>query len=1498
MLGRGGCVGSAWAHALVALVGVCGVLGVLAAPASADGWLANHSESDRQAIVDYMYKRAGRADVPYGGAPAQRAQEMSDQTSALASNPSAAAQRLADEELRAGQQAGLIPPSHVLAPILSPTAGNQGRFESGFAIGDSGHILYGKLAVTVGLPGGSPFSWSYLTWRDKGYPIYEGATVQQDPGAYLFADSGGFGVARWFDDPCPFSGFHWPTGASLQSGLPTSAKCLVPSHIPYVPPSLADILVDYPYIAENVPRSQQPLRPYDPRDGSFPTPPPPTVTVGGVEGALGPIFDGPDAGTLRPFIDNGLGVDGVKNPVTDPPPIPGGPQKPELNGPGRSPASPNLPRCLGGDPVDCATGNFSETQDDLVVGGLGELDLARTYNAQAAADATDRGRFGYGWADHYGQHLVIDAANDQVSVVGAQGEAVVFYANGDGSFQHAPWVQATLRRNDDGSYDYGLPDRSSSRFDAAGRLVAQRARDGNATTLHYDSDGNVADATAPGGRAISFAYNADGTVASATSSAGREVHYGYESGTLTSVTNARGGVWHFTYDGQHRLTHAEDPRGGHVDNTYDTQSRVTAQTDRRGHQTTWSYDGDVTTMTDPEGSVREMTFANNLPTRIVSAKGTADEATKLIAYDAASNPVTVTDGRGHQWRYGYDDAGNRTSATDPLGMTTSWTYDSDRDVLSQTLPSGRTTSYVYDGHGNPTTITRTLSTTQTETTTLDYDAQGQLHTRTDPLGHAWSYEHNSHGDLTSATSPLGHKTSYEHDADGLVTATVAPRGHLAGADPADFTTTYQRNEAGQPTVVTDPLGHDTLVDYDANGNQISVTDPDGRQTQTTYDADDQPTATERGDGSTLHTGYDDNGRVISQTDAAGHQTTYQRDAQGRVASVTDARGRTSSYGYDKADNRTTVTDTDQRTTTYSYDDANKLTDVNYSTGAPAHVAMTYTTDGQLAEMTDASGVSTWNYDKLGRLVSQSGGQGQFVGYHFDLAGRVTSIDYPDALAPGPPNSSPSHVTTGTVTRTYDDDGRLTAVTDWLNHETTFDYNADDALTAIQRPDETTATRSVDRADQLNAISDTGPHYGYTADYTRTDAGLLASATETGDGAGADATYTHDDASRLTASGAGNDAYAYDAADNPTQLTDAAQTRKQTFDAANQLTAITDAADDPIAELDYDAEGDRTSLTPTTGPATTYSYDQARQLTRYQGPDASGSATIDQTYGYDGTGLRQYTQAGGTRTYETWQRSGSLPLMIEDGATSYIYGPDTTPIEQITAAGQVRYYHHDQLGSTRALTDQDGQLVATYSYTPYGTLKAATGSATNPFGYAGQYTDPTGLQYLRARYYDPTTAQFLTRDPVEAETRHAYGYADANPTDLTDPTGLISFGDVGGWLVDHSGTVIGGATFAGCIVVSAGVCAGGVLVGTVVNGVIIGVTKPRNEVWGDEALNAVGGLIGGVVPSGLAKAGEGAIPRFLKPAINYVTGLPSGIYGLLDPHPDACGGLSSSLGPST
>jgi len=101
----------------------------------------------------------------------------------------------------------------------------------------------------------------------------------------------------------------------------------------------------------------------------------------------------------------------------------------------------------------------------------------------------------------------------------------------------------------------------------------------------------------------------------------------------------------------------------------------------------------------------------------------------------------------------------------------------------------------------------------------------------------------------------------------------------------------------------------------------------------------------------------------------------------------------------------------------------------------------------------------------------------------------------------------------------------------------------------------------------------------------------------------------------------------------------------------------------------------------------------------------------------------------------------------------------------------RAYHHDQLGSTRAITNASGAVVATYAFAPYGNAVASSGTLKNPFLFDGQYHDAkSGLYYLRARYYDPTTAQFLTVDPDVTSTRSPYAYVEGHPLNGADPSG--------------------------------------------------------------------------------------------------------------------------------
>jgi RHS repeat-associated protein len=104
-------------------------------------------------------------------------------------------------------------------------------------------------------------------------------------------------------------------------------------------------------------------------------------------------------------------------------------------------------------------------------------------------------------------------------------------------------------------------------------------------------------------------------------------------------------------------------------------------------------------------------------------------------------------------------------------------------------------------------------------------------------------------------------------------------------------------------------------------------------------------------------------------------------------------------------------------------------------------------------------------------------------------------------------------------------------------------------------------------------------------------------------------------------------------------------------------------------------------------------------------------------------------------------------------------------------GNAYYYHQDQLGSIRALTNSSGTVADKYSYDAYGNTTSSSGSVLNQFKYAGEYQDAeSNLYYLRARYYDPATQQFLTVDPLVRWTEQAYAYVGGSPLEFRDPRG--------------------------------------------------------------------------------------------------------------------------------
>ncbi len=121
-------------------------------------------------------------------------------------------------------------------------------------------------------------------------------------------------------------------------------------------------------------------------------------------------------------------------------------------------------------------------------------------------------------------------------------------------------------------------------------------------------------------------------------------------------------------------------------------------------------------------------------------------------------------------------------------------------------------------------------------------------------------------------------------------------------------------------------------------------------------------------------------------------------------------------------------------------------------------------------------------------------------------------------------------------------------------------------------------------------------------------------------------------------------------------------------------------------------------------------------------------------------------------------------------TEYLNGPGIDNKIRQKAGNTLYYFAQDHLGSTTALTDSKGALVERQTYDTYGNT---AGSTRTRYSYTGRERDSlTGLQYSRARFYDPQLGRFISEDPIGLEGGiNPFMYVGNDPVDSRDPQGL-------------------------------------------------------------------------------------------------------------------------------
>lgn len=810
-----------------------------------------------------------------------------------------------------------------------------------------------------------------------------------------------------------------------------------------------------------------------------------------------------------------------------------------------------------------------------------------------------------------------------------------------------------------------------------------------------------------------------------------------------------------------------NPNGETTGFTYSPNGLLQSATDANGHTTAFSYtaDGRLAGRTDAEGGAETLTrttvpvpYGTGYAVQHTTATGVSTNyQVEFLGTGDQRRTTTLPDGTQQTTLVGFDAT---TTVTNPDGSTQTVAEGPDpRFGMQAALPTGAT---VTSPGGLQAAITSNRTTTVTDPTNAL-----SLATQTDTVtvnGRTITSAYTAATRTELTTSPAGRQTTTVTDTDGRVVLS-----QLDSLTPSEFS----YDAAGR----LDGIAQGTRITsfgYDAGGRLATMTDPLGRS---------------------VGFQYDDAGRVTQQTLPDGRAVTYAYDASGNLTAITPPGRPAHAFSYTRTNEPlrytppqpSPVLPTPQ--TQYQYNLMGQLARIIRPDGQA--IALSYDLAGRVAAQITPAGTVVYGYDpETGNVDRVTAADGGWVGYQFD--GQL------------PTQETWSGTVTGSVSRTYDSNYRVTSQSVNGANTVTFTYDADDLLTGAGA---LTITRNAQNGlltgTTLGTVTDTTTYdtfgapatYDATANpvglfhevYTRDGLGRIAQKVETVEGVTTTYGYAYDPAGRLTDVTTNDTAtahYEYDL--NGNRVADANTDGLTTFtgpqgallsadiDDQDRLLSYTTTTGGTTA-FEYTANGELSSKTDSTG-TTTYAYDVLGNLLRVDLPDGR---VIE--YVVDGQNRRVGKKVNGTLV-QGFLYDGQLRIVAElDGngavVSRFVYGIKANAPDYLTQGGSTYRVISDHLGSPRLVVDVGtGAVAQQMDFDEFGNVLADASPGFQPFGFAGGlYDRDTGLVRFGARDYQPDTGRWTSRDPIgfEGGDGNLYGYAGGDPINGIDPDGTFS-----------------------------------------------------------------------------------------------------------------------------
>jgi RHS repeat-associated protein len=722
----------------------------------------------------------------------------------------------------------------------------------------------------------------------------------------------------------------------------------------------------------------------------------------------------------------------------------------------------------------------------------------------------------------------------------------------------------------------------------------------------------------------------------------------------------------------------------------------------------------------------------------------------LYTYDASGLCTKIAD-EGRSINLGYSSSGILYSLTDNLGNVINYRHLPITEEFTDVMfPDNTFYSYkMTDGK------LTSFSDQKNNITQIKY-VDGKVSEIVDPLTNSTKFSYGDH--VTTVTDPLSHNSTVEFDKANLLIFYTDAKGYKENYSyDSDF------NLVSKIPVIpeNDQFYFRWSYSYDQNQNLLSETDPLNQVVTYQYSGNDLVKAVDQaGAVTTYQYSADGKRRLLKTTDAKNFTTTYKYDARGRALSVTSPKGEVTSYTYNANGDLTSTKTPKGEVSRLVYDAiGRKIRSVS-----PSGLVTSYKYNklSKLTNIIDPSGyITVYQYDANGNQIRTTDPKGLFTVYGYDALNRLISVkDAGNATIKyaydGLGNKTKVTDAFGKSTQyIYDELNQLVSKIDPVGNKTNIVYDRNGNATSVQDVNGVASTMQYDKDGQATSIQTPDA----TTNMSYSQSGNLTAVSSTANNENSSIVYDNNSniisvSSNIT----GTNSSTYDQNNNLVAANTSTNSTSLSYDPNGQVDAVSSTVNGTnqslgTTQMSRDINGKLTLVTKPNGDTTSYLYDSSFRTTSAVNKNKDSLIISSYSYIYDANSNPiSMTDNSGKIIHYGYDNRNQL---LVDDLHKYAYNLMGNRTSMTTSGGSVSYtYETGDSNRLSTVTDPAGAMT-TYQYDNAGNVIKKTA----PTGVTS-YTYDSDNYFIKAVLPDGSSVEYLYDKIAGHRTERIETKADA------------------------------------------------------------------------------------------------------------------------------------------